>query len=305
MTKVERNSTPTIAHPINSACRELIQQRVITAFQQEMSESSKPGYHPSYDDFDQYEAGIPGREACNDAHASAAGGSAARAAQSPRASEGTIPLTRRAEGFRGRHIRLASRQGTATFFRQSDRRETEQAKHRPSWAGKTSACTVRPLPAEPVHLHRHQTELLDSKRQEVTVTSCRKSCRAVQFGEGSMVGGLVVVVVTDVPEVHDSHTPHGVSGAHVVHVSHVSQHDDMGSIPWLHHRAPSQSVTHSAATDRCSKQDQPRNSQNLPHNSLLLSIPSAFRRISARQLYPAPDDVQTQRVDFLEQFRTY
>jgi stage V sporulation protein G len=47
-----------IAHPINSACRELIQQRVITAFQQEISESSKPDYRPSYDDFDQYEAAM-------------------------------------------------------------------------------------------------------------------------------------------------------------------------------------------------------------------------------------------------------
>jgi stage V sporulation protein G len=46
-----------IAHPINSSCRELIQKRVIEAFQQEMSESAKPGYSPKYDDFDHYEAG--------------------------------------------------------------------------------------------------------------------------------------------------------------------------------------------------------------------------------------------------------
>jgi hypothetical protein len=78
-----------------------------------------------------------------------------------------------------------------------------------------------------VPFHRHGTELLDFWRQEVTVTSCRKSSNAAQLGEGSMVGGLVVVVVViDVPEAQDSQTPHGVSGAHVVHVS---QHDDMGA----------------------------------------------------------------------------
>ncbi|NLS94484.1 MAG: stage V sporulation protein G [Planctomycetaceae bacterium] len=47
-----------IAHPINSACRELIQQKVITAFERELSESTKPDYRPSYDDFDQYEAAV-------------------------------------------------------------------------------------------------------------------------------------------------------------------------------------------------------------------------------------------------------
>ena len=47
-----------IAHPINSVCRELIQDKVISAFQKEVSESSKPDYKPSYDDFDQYEASL-------------------------------------------------------------------------------------------------------------------------------------------------------------------------------------------------------------------------------------------------------
>ncbi len=41
-----------IAHPINSACRELIQQRVIAAFEEEKKRSKLPGYVPSYDDFD-------------------------------------------------------------------------------------------------------------------------------------------------------------------------------------------------------------------------------------------------------------
>ncbi len=41
-----------IAHPINSVCREMIQQRVIRAFEEEKARSKLPGYVPSYDDFD-------------------------------------------------------------------------------------------------------------------------------------------------------------------------------------------------------------------------------------------------------------
>jgi len=42
-----------IAHPINSSCREMIQQRVIESFEAEKSRAKLPGYVPSYDDFDQ------------------------------------------------------------------------------------------------------------------------------------------------------------------------------------------------------------------------------------------------------------
>lgn len=42
-----------IAHPINPACRELIQERVIRAFRDEVERSKLPGYVPSYDDFDE------------------------------------------------------------------------------------------------------------------------------------------------------------------------------------------------------------------------------------------------------------
>ena len=41
-----------IAHPINSACREMIQQRVIQAYEEEKARSKLPGYVPSYDDLD-------------------------------------------------------------------------------------------------------------------------------------------------------------------------------------------------------------------------------------------------------------
>ena len=42
-----------IAHPINSACREMIQNRVIAAFGEEKARAKLPGYVPSYDDFDE------------------------------------------------------------------------------------------------------------------------------------------------------------------------------------------------------------------------------------------------------------
>src|SRR5216683_5817431 len=41
-----------IAHPINSACREVIQTAVIRAFQEERERSKQPGYVCSYDDYD-------------------------------------------------------------------------------------------------------------------------------------------------------------------------------------------------------------------------------------------------------------
>jgi stage V sporulation protein G len=41
-----------IAHPINSLCREMIQQRVIQAFEDERARAKLPGYVPSYSDFE-------------------------------------------------------------------------------------------------------------------------------------------------------------------------------------------------------------------------------------------------------------
>jgi stage V sporulation protein G len=40
-----------IAHPINSECREMIQQRVLQAFEEELVNSRKPGYVCTYDDY--------------------------------------------------------------------------------------------------------------------------------------------------------------------------------------------------------------------------------------------------------------
>ncbi len=41
-----------IAHPINSQCREAIQERVISEFREEQERAKQPGYVSRYDDFD-------------------------------------------------------------------------------------------------------------------------------------------------------------------------------------------------------------------------------------------------------------
>lgn len=41
-----------VAHPINSACREVIQSAVLKAFQEEKERSKQPGYVCTYDDYD-------------------------------------------------------------------------------------------------------------------------------------------------------------------------------------------------------------------------------------------------------------
>jgi stage V sporulation protein G len=48
-----------IAHPINSACREMIQDRVIKEFRLELERSKLPGYRSTYDDYDHEDAPTP------------------------------------------------------------------------------------------------------------------------------------------------------------------------------------------------------------------------------------------------------
>jgi stage V sporulation protein G len=48
-----------IAHPINSACREMIQDRVIREFKLEMDRAQVPGYRSTYDDYDHEDAVVP------------------------------------------------------------------------------------------------------------------------------------------------------------------------------------------------------------------------------------------------------
>src|ERR1700676_3652113 len=45
-----------IAHPINSSCREMIQDRVIREFRLEMGRSKLPGYRSAYEDYDSEDA---------------------------------------------------------------------------------------------------------------------------------------------------------------------------------------------------------------------------------------------------------
>ena len=47
-----------IAHPINSSCREMIQNHVIEAYQEELRLSAEPGYRSRYDDY--FDAGEEG-----------------------------------------------------------------------------------------------------------------------------------------------------------------------------------------------------------------------------------------------------
>jgi stage V sporulation protein G len=49
-----------IAHPINQACRDLIQQKVIEAYHVEQERAKQPGYVSSYDDIDE-EVSLPRR----------------------------------------------------------------------------------------------------------------------------------------------------------------------------------------------------------------------------------------------------
>jgi stage V sporulation protein G len=49
-----------IAHPINSACREVIQSAVLKAYTEERERAKQPGYISTYDDFDgDYEGSYP------------------------------------------------------------------------------------------------------------------------------------------------------------------------------------------------------------------------------------------------------
>jgi stage V sporulation protein G len=83
-----------IAHPINAACREMIQQRVIRAYEEEKARSKMPGYVPTYEDLDEEAtwAGPPGTHA--PAHP---------AGSHPAASPATSPKVQGAEAPRGPH----------------------------------------------------------------------------------------------------------------------------------------------------------------------------------------------------------
>jgi stage V sporulation protein G len=48
-----------IAHPINSACREVMQNAIIKAYQEERERAKQPGYVCTYDDYDGDDFEVP------------------------------------------------------------------------------------------------------------------------------------------------------------------------------------------------------------------------------------------------------
>jgi len=73
-----------IAHPINSACREQIQQRVIQAYEEEKARSKLPGYVPTYDDFDDDSTWAPPAQAAPPSTAANIQAPKAQAPEKPR-----------------------------------------------------------------------------------------------------------------------------------------------------------------------------------------------------------------------------
>lgn len=51
-----------IAHPINSRCREMMQERLVQAFHEEVERSKQPGYVPSYFDYESEEYTVSAAE---------------------------------------------------------------------------------------------------------------------------------------------------------------------------------------------------------------------------------------------------
>lgn len=84
-----------IAHPINSACREMIQNRVIEEFHLEQERAKQPGYVSRYDDFDIDIDDL----------------SAARAKQQPSRTESTTPAAGPKSGEQ-KHIEQAHAPGS-------------------------------------------------------------------------------------------------------------------------------------------------------------------------------------------------
>ena len=97
-----------IAHPINSACREVIQTAVIRAFQEEKERSKQPGYVCRYDDYDsdfeESYAQIVG-ELANGNRANAPEGYRTHGAHAPRGNHAGAPQEGRAPVSQDRQAR--------------------------------------------------------------------------------------------------------------------------------------------------------------------------------------------------------
>jgi stage V sporulation protein G len=83
-----------IAHPINSICREMIQKRVIHAYQEERARAQMPGYvPPSFDDFDAGEEGLAETPVVETKRVSATEAPQIQPAEKPRGPHRPIPRT--------------------------------------------------------------------------------------------------------------------------------------------------------------------------------------------------------------------
>jgi stage V sporulation protein G len=79
-----------IAHPINSACREVIQSAVIKAYQDERERSKQPGYVCTYDDYDSDDFEDCYTQVVQEMKEPARGNYRAHTAHEPRGTHGTV-----------------------------------------------------------------------------------------------------------------------------------------------------------------------------------------------------------------------
>jgi stage V sporulation protein G len=93
-----------IAHPINSACREMIQNRVIQEYYEEIERAKQPGYVSRYDDFDFEYSDMRSRPARFDQPHVYPAGEAAQGGRRPAvaSTDGSTPNSRRDGSHRSR-----------------------------------------------------------------------------------------------------------------------------------------------------------------------------------------------------------
>jgi stage V sporulation protein G len=106
-----------IAHPINSGCRDLIQRKVLEAFEKEIVLAQQPGYRCTYDDYGEDRvAGLKHPQECDDPAPAAS--SDAAASVEPASSPGPAPAnegrTIRIDGPDGSHRRIEPAQPDVT-----------------------------------------------------------------------------------------------------------------------------------------------------------------------------------------------
>ena len=111
-----------IAHPINSDCREMIQESVIREFFDEIERAKQPGYVSRYDDFDFEYADAPRPRPARVDQAHAAAGPMSRKfpsntnAAAPQRTQATTISHRQAQKHRRHDATIARRRASAEFL---------------------------------------------------------------------------------------------------------------------------------------------------------------------------------------------